>query len=185
MNAVGSCNRAQGNYDEAISWHKKARQLHLRQDHSPDRDENVAINLYYLSLDHDEQGCWTEATKLCLESIEMEKKRLFPNHTFIAIRTMRLGSYEIKTARLEESMTHLQTAFSHLQKELPTSHYTADCHFYLAKLFLAMKEVCQASIHVEKCFEIRKTIFPVGHCKIRDAECLRQDIRELNANASD
>ena len=44
MNAVGSCNRAQGNYDEAISWHKKARQLHLRQDHSPDRDENVAIS---------------------------------------------------------------------------------------------------------------------------------------------
>ena len=102
---------------------------------------------------------------------------------------MRLGSYEIKTARLEESTSHLQTALSFLQDNLPTSHYTADCalislrrsflcrcdcmcagHFYLATLFLAMKEAYQASLHVEKCVEIRKMIFPDCHRKIRESE---------------
>ena len=80
----------------------------------------------------------------------MEQRRIFPNRTFIAIckmiysktlycklqrlvaismcvGMMRLGSYEIKTARLEESTTHLQTALSFMQDQLPTSHYTADC----------------------------------------------------------
>ena len=39
-------------------------------------------------------------------------------------------------------------------------------HFYLATLFLAMKEGSQGSLHVEKCLELRKTIFPLGHIKI-------------------
>ena len=38
--------------------------------------------------------------------------------------------------------------------------------FYLATLFVAMKEASRASLHVEKCLEIRKKIFPVGHSKI-------------------
>ena len=45
----------------------------------------------------------------------------------MCVGMMRLGSYEIKTARLEESTTHLQTALSILQDKLPSSHYTADC----------------------------------------------------------
>ena len=45
----------------------------------------------------------------------------------VCVAMMRLGSYEIKTARLEESMTHLQTALSFLQDILPTSTYRADC----------------------------------------------------------
>ena len=44
MNAVGNCYRSQGNYDEAISLHEKARKLHLKQDCSPDRDKGVAIS---------------------------------------------------------------------------------------------------------------------------------------------
>ncbi|XP_062503948.1 tetratricopeptide repeat protein 28-like [Corticium candelabrum] len=185
MNAVRNCYRSQGNYEEAISWHDKARKFHLKQDCSPDRDVDVARNLYLLSLDYDEKECWKEAIKMCLEAIEMERKRIFPNRTFIAIRMMRLGSYEIKTARLEESTSHLQTALSFLQDNLPTSHYTADCHFYLATLFLAMKEAYQASLHVEKCVEIRKMIFPDCHRKIREAECLKQDIGGLKENTSD
>ncbi|XP_062504848.1 kinesin light chain-like [Corticium candelabrum] len=185
MNAVGNCYRSQGNYDEAISLHEKARKLHLKQDCSPDRDKGVAINLYLLSLDYNEKGCWEEAIKMCLEAIEMERKRICPNRTFIAIRMMRLGSYEIKTSRLEESTTHLQTALSFLQDKLPTSQYTADCHFYLATLFLAKKETYQACLHVEKCVEIRKMVFPDRHRKIREAECLQQDIGELKENTSD
>ena len=80
-------------------------------------------------------------------------------------------------------------------------------HFYFATLFLAMKEACQASLHVEKCVEIRKMIFPDCHRKIREgeihvihsvfierllllsvlflAECLKQDIRGLKENTFD
>ena len=43
MNAVGYCYRSQGKYEEAISWHEKARELHL-QDCSHDRDVGVAIS---------------------------------------------------------------------------------------------------------------------------------------------
>ena len=43
-------------------------------------------------------------------------------------------------------------------------------HFYLATLFLAMKEAFPASLHIEKCLEIRKTIFPAGHSKIEEGE---------------
>ena len=43
-------------------------------------------------------------------------------------------------------------------------------HFYLATSFLVMKEASQSSLHVEKCLEIRKTIFPVGHGKIEEGE---------------
>ncbi|XP_062503951.1 uncharacterized protein LOC134180781 [Corticium candelabrum] len=179
MNAMGNCYRSLGIYDEAILWHEKARKLHLKQDYSPNRDHDVARNLYLLSLDYGEKKCWTEAIKLCLHSIEMEQRRIFPNRTFIAICMMRLGSYEIKTARLEESTTHLQTALSFMQDQLPTSHYTADCHFFLATLFLAMQEAYQASLHVDKCLKIRKTVFPDCHRKIREAECLKQDIRGL------
>ncbi|XP_062504861.1 kinesin light chain-like [Corticium candelabrum] len=185
MNVVGNCYRSQGNYEEAILWHEKARKLHLKQDCSPDRDKHVAIYLYLFSLNYDEKGCWKEAIKMCLKAIEMGRKRIFPNRTFIAIAMMRLGSYEIKTSKLEESTTHLQTALSILQDKLPTSHYTADCHFYLATLFLAMKETYQASLHVEKCVEIRKMIFPDCHRKIREAECLKQDIRGLKENTCD
>ncbi len=107
----------------------------------------------------------------------------------MCVGMMRLGSYEIKTSRLEESTTHLQTALSLLQDKLPTSHYTADCalmsfrhsfsvscdcmcagHFYLATLFLAMKEAYHASLHIEKCLELRKIIFPDCHRKIREGE---------------
>ncbi|XP_062504892.1 kinesin light chain-like [Corticium candelabrum] len=184
MNTVGNCYRSQGNYEEAISWHKKARKLHLKQDCSPLRDVDIATNLYLLSLDYDKKGCWKEAIKMCLEAIEMERKRIFPNRTFIAICMMRLGSYEIKTSRLEESTSHLQTALSFLQDKLPTSHYTADCHFYLATLFLAMKETYQACLHVEKCLEIRKMVFPDCHRKIREGECLKRDIGGLKENTS-
>ncbi|XP_062504913.1 uncharacterized protein LOC134181667 [Corticium candelabrum] len=108
-----------------------------------------------------------------------------PDLLYIAIYTMRLGSYEMKASRLEASITHLQSSLSFLQDTLPTSHHTADCHFYLATSFLAMKEASQSSLHVEKCLEIRKTIFPVGHSKIGEAECLKEQIKELNENASD
>ena len=43
-------------------------------------------------------------------------------------------------------------------------------HYYLSTLFLVMNKAYQASLHVEKCLEIRKTIFPVGHSKIREGE---------------
>ena len=43
-------------------------------------------------------------------------------------------------------------------------------HFYLATSFLAMKEASQSSLHVEKCLEIRKPIFPVGHSNIGKCE---------------
>ena len=74
-------------------------------------------------------------------------------------------------------------------------------HFFLATLFLAMQEAYQASLHVDKCLKIRKTVFPDCHRKIREgeenvilyvfierllllsilllAECLKQDIRGL------
>ena len=92
----------------------------------------------------------------------------------------------MKASRIEASITHLQSSLSVLQDTIPTSRHTADCalisfrrsfsdcicagHFYLAKSFLAMKEASQSSLHVEKCFEIRKTIFPVGHSKIGEGE---------------
>ena len=92
----------------------------------------------------------------------------------------------MKASRLEASITHLQSSLSFLQDTLPTSRHTADCalisfrrsfsdcicagHFYLATSFLAMKEASQCSLHVEKCLEIRKTIFPVGHSKIGEGE---------------
>ena len=43
-------------------------------------------------------------------------------------------------------------------------------YFYLATLFLAKKEAYQARLHAEKCLEIRKTIYPVGHRNIRKGE---------------
>ena len=43
-------------------------------------------------------------------------------------------------------------------------------HFYLATSFLVMKEATPASLHLEKCLEIRKTIFPVGHDEIEEGE---------------
>ena len=95
----------------------------------------------------------------------------------------------MKTARHEASITHLQSSLSVLQDTLPTSYHTANCalicfrrsflcrydcmcagHFYLATSFLAMKKPSQSSLHVEKCLEIRKTIFPVGHSKIEKGE---------------
>ncbi|XP_062505646.1 kinesin light chain-like [Corticium candelabrum] len=182
---LGNCCRSRGNCDEAISWHEKARQLLQQQEQSSGRDELVAANLYLLSRDHDEKGCYEKALKLCLEAIEMEQESHSPDHLYIAIRMMSLGSYEIKAARLEASMAHLQSSLSVLQDTLPTSHFTADCHFYLATLFLAMKEGSQGSLHVEKCLELRKTIFPVGHSKIGKAESLKQEIQVLNENASD
>ena len=45
----------------------------------------------------------------------------------MCVDTMRLGSYEMKAARLEASITHLQSSLSFLQDTLPTSHHTADC----------------------------------------------------------
>ncbi|XP_062504850.1 nephrocystin-3-like [Corticium candelabrum] len=185
MNNLGNCCRSRGNYDEAISWHEKARQLLQQQDQSPQRDENIATYLYYLSRDHDEKGCHEEAIKLCLKALKIDQESNSPNPLEIAICTMRLGSYEMKASRLEASITHLQSSLSFLQDTLPTSHHTADCHFYLATSFLAMKEASQSSLHVKKCLEIRKTIFPVGHSKIGEAECLKQEIQGQNENASD
>ncbi|XP_062504901.1 uncharacterized protein LOC134181652 [Corticium candelabrum] len=185
MNHFGNCCRSRGNYDEAISWHEKAGQLLQQQDQSLQRVENVANNLYLLSLDYDEKGCYEEAIKLCLEAIEMQKESHSPNSFNIAICTMRLGLYEMKASRLEASLTHLQSSLSFFQDTLPTSHHTADCHFYLATSFLVMKEASQASLHVEKCLEIRKTIFPVGHDEIEKAELFKQEIQGLNDNTSD
>ncbi len=107
----------------------------------------------------------------------------------MCVGLMRLGSYEIKTARLEESVTHLETALSCLLDKLPTSHYTADCalisfsrsfsvrsdcmfagYFYLTTLFLAKKVAYKASLHAKKYLEIRKTIYPFGHRKISEGE---------------
>ncbi|XP_062504858.1 kinesin light chain-like [Corticium candelabrum] len=185
MNRLGNCCRSRGNYNEAISWHEKARQLLQQQHQSPQRDEYVAKNLYYLSRVHDEKGCYEEAIKLCLEALKIDQECHSPNPLHIAIYTMRLGSYEMKASRLEASITHLQSSLSFLQDTLPTSHHTGDCHFYLATSFLAMKEASQSSLHVEKCLEIRKTVFPVGHSKIGEAECLKEQIKGLNENASD
>ena len=131
----------------------------------------------------------------------------------------------MKAARLEASLAHLQSSLFVLQDTLPTSHHTADCalisfcrflcrsdcmcagHFCLATSFLVMKEASQASVHVEKCLEIRKTIFPVGHSKIGEgekyvihsfyseqslllsilllAEWFKQEIQGMNENATD
>ena len=44
MNLLGNCCRSRGNYDEAISWHEKARQLLQQQHQSPQRDEDVAAS---------------------------------------------------------------------------------------------------------------------------------------------
>ncbi|XP_062520538.1 uncharacterized protein LOC134195518 isoform X2 [Corticium candelabrum] len=176
INRLGNCCRSRGNYDEAISWHEKAKQLLQQQDQSPQRDKYVATNLYYLSRDHDMKGCYEQAIELCLEALKMDQESYSPNAVDIAIHEMLLGLYEIKSARLEASMTHLQSSLSVLQDTLPTSHHTADCHFYLATLFLAMKEAFPASLHIEKCLEIRKTIFPAGHSKIEEAECFKQEI---------
>ena len=41
MNQLGNCCRSRGNYDEAISWHEKARQLLQQQHQSPRRDKYV------------------------------------------------------------------------------------------------------------------------------------------------
>ncbi|XP_062504898.1 uncharacterized protein LOC134181649 [Corticium candelabrum] len=185
MNHLGNCCRSRGNCDEAISWHSKARQLLQLQRQSPKRDEDIATNLYFLSSDHDEKGCYEEAIKLCLEALKMHQESHSPNPLYIAIGTMLLGSYEIKASRLEASITHLQSSLSVFEDTLPTSYHTADCHFYLATSFLVMKEASQSSLHVEKCLEIRKTIFPVGHGKIEEAECLKQEIEGMNENASD
>ncbi|XP_062498949.1 kinesin light chain-like [Corticium candelabrum] len=84
MNNLGNCCRSRGNYDEAISWHEKARQLLQQQPQSHRRDKNIVTNLYYLSLDHDENGCYEEAIKLCLEEIEMQQESHFPNPLNIA-----------------------------------------------------------------------------------------------------
>ena len=44
MNLLGNCCRSRGNYNEAISWHEKARQLLQQQHQSPRRDEVVAAS---------------------------------------------------------------------------------------------------------------------------------------------
>ena len=46
------------------------------------------LDLFFLSLDYDEKECRKESIELCLEDIEMERKHIFPNRTFIAIRKM-------------------------------------------------------------------------------------------------
>ena len=107
----------------------------------------------------------------------------------------------MKAARHEASITHLQSSLSVLQDTLPTSHHTADCalicfrrsflcrsdcmcagHFYLATSFFAMKKLFQSSLHVGKCLEIRKTIFPVGHSKIEKGE--KHVIHSFSSNRS-
>ncbi|XP_062504029.1 nephrocystin-3-like [Corticium candelabrum] len=44
MNHLGDCCRSQGNYNEAISWYDKARQLLQQQDQSPERDKGIATS---------------------------------------------------------------------------------------------------------------------------------------------
>ncbi|XP_062504030.1 nephrocystin-3-like [Corticium candelabrum] len=78
MNNLGNCFRSRGNYDEAISWHEKARQLLQQQHQSPQRDKRIVTNLYLLAFDHDEKGCYEEAIKLCLEAIEMQQESHSP-----------------------------------------------------------------------------------------------------------
>ncbi|XP_062504689.1 uncharacterized protein LOC134181428 [Corticium candelabrum] len=183
MNILGNCYRSHGNYDEAVSWHEKARKLLQQQDQTPQQDVNVSTNLGFLSLDYYEKGCYEDAIKLGLEALKIQRSHS-PHPLDIATSEMWLGTYEIKAGRLEEARTYLQTSLSVLQDMVPTSRHTADCQFYLATLFVAMKEASRASLHVEKCLEIRKKIFPVGHSKIGEAECLKQEIQRLNENAS-
>ena len=44
MNILGNCYRSHGNYDEAVSWHEKARKLLQQQDQTPQQDVNVSTS---------------------------------------------------------------------------------------------------------------------------------------------
>ena len=74
----------------------------------------------------------------------------------MCVGMMRLGSYEIKTARLEESTTHLQTALSFLQDKLPTSQYTADC----ALISLRRSFLCHVIVCVQVTFTLLRYSLP-------------------------
>jgi tetratricopeptide (TPR) repeat protein len=156
----GECENFQDEYELAIDYFKKA--IALQQE--LDVEAALSISLNYLALLYQSQGRYSEAERLYLEALEIDRRALPENHPSVATHLNNLaGLYKFQGRYSEAEPLYLQAVEIH-RRALPKNHPSLATSLHnLAGLYKSQGRYSEAEILYLQTVEIDKRSLPEDH----------------------
>ncbi|CAF1026078.1 unnamed protein product [Adineta steineri] len=161
-NQLGCVKVEQGDYEKAISYHK--RRLEIQQKTLPSDHPDLATSYNNIGLVYHKMGEYLEALSFYEKDLEICQKNLPPDHLDLAASYSNIGSVYDSMGEYSKALSFYEKSLEIQQKTLPSNHPgLAASYNNIGDVHRQMGNFSKALSFYEKGFEIRQKTLPSDH----------------------